>query len=59
MSKFTIQFKTVSTDAVGVLNELQFKQLLHNMHAVTEGGLFAYDQDVDQEVERLLEAVDP
>ena len=46
-------------EALGVLNELQFKQLLQAMHEDIEGGLFAFDQDVDAEIMLLLETVDP
>lgn len=59
LRKFTLQFKLVDRAATGVLNELQFKELLHNMHRVCEGGLFSFEQDVDAELDRLLEAVDP
>ena len=43
LSKFTKQFKMVDTEALGILNELQFKQLLNAMHEEVEGGLFAFD----------------
>lgn len=58
LSKFTHLFKSVSTNAIGVLNEPQFKQLLNEMHSSTEGGLFSFDQDIENEIERLLEIVD-
>ena len=29
------------------------------MHRACEGGLFSFDQDVDAEIDRILEAVDP
>lgn len=43
LSKFTRQFKRVDQEALGILNELQFKQLLQAMHEEIEGGLFSFD----------------
>ena len=60
LSKFTYEFKKVDTEALGVLNEHQFKELIANMHRACEsGGLFSFEQDVDAEIEELVEAVDP
>ena len=59
LSKFTHEFKQVDQEAIGVLNEHQFKLLIANMHRVCEGGLFCFDQDVEGEIEELLEGVDP
>ena len=59
LSKFTQEFKQVDSEALGVLNEHQFKLLIANMHQVCDGGLFSFEQDVDAEIESLLEGVDP
>ena len=59
LAKFTQEFKQVDVEALGVLNEHQFKQLIANMHMACEGGLFSFEQEVDAEVEVLLEGVDP
>ena len=59
LSKFTQEFKKVERESTGVLDELQFKFLINQMHNICEGGLFSFDQDVAAEIDLLLEAVDP
>lgn len=59
LSKFTLEFKKVESEGTGVLNELQFKYLINQMHNICDGGLFSFEQDVAAEIDLLLEAVDP
>ena len=62
LCKFTREFKKQDMDCNGVLDEQQFRQLLINMHSICEAngvGLFAFDQNVENEIDSLLGAIDP
>jgi len=49
LQKFNLKFKRFDTDQDGVLNELEFKQLILSLEVYED----------EQEVEHLLQKVDP
>ena len=49
MRKFTQYFKTVDRDTNGVLDEIEFRELIQNMQVISS----------DQEIDFLLQTVDP
>ena len=49
LRKFTQYFKTVDRDTNGVLDEIEFRELIQNMQVISS----------DQEIDFLLQTVDP
>ena len=43
LRKFNIVFKRIDTECSGILNELQFRNLIAKMHESCDGGIYTFD----------------